>query len=330
MTTSERFDEIWKTFELVVTGDGLKGMANAASNGNTTVTQNKFKKAISETFAIYEAQFRATFRLPKKEHDCIVISDSDENDNIKSEERLKAENGNVKSQDRKSSSQLPTHCASVNEAPALLSLLPFSNNNHNHHPVSVVDTDVMRTSISVKPALSQCSSDDGDDEDPSQHYGTNHTEVQSSHIDVEEDEVTEDEELPINKHDDEKVVDDEYDSNYEIADTDQDVSQSDAESMTEKTENLHFYRQNPEGQEKRIGKWSDEEHKVLMQRIKETGVNVKWGMISKAIPGRVGYQVSDYWRQLIGRGWVKDLNYWYNKQNKKWYKGAVAHVGLAP
>ena len=57
------------------------------------------------------------------------------------------------------------------------------------------------------------------------------------------------------------------------------------------------------------GKWTSIEHKAFMQRVLQCGVNVKWGMFAKVIYGRVGYVCSNYWRTLIKKGSVIDLNY---------------------
>mmetsp|Transcript_95117 Transcript_95117/g.116457 ORF Transcript_95117/g.116457 Transcript_95117/m.116457 type:complete len:133 (-) Transcript_95117:158-556(-) len=53
-----------------------------------------------------------------------------------------------------------------------------------------------------------------------------------------------------------------------------------------------------------------------MERVREMGVNGgQWGTFSQAIPGRVGYQCSNFWRKLIQHGKVNDYN--YNLQNGK-------------
>jgi len=59
-----------------------------------------------------------------------------------------------------------------------------------------------------------------------------------------------------------------------------------------------------------------------MQRVLELGVNDQWGNFSKAIPGRVVYQCSSYWRQLMKDGWVEDPNYSKKKDGKFQFKRA--------
>eukprot|EP01084_Bolivina_argentea_P066477 121167_1 len=80
--------------------------------------------------------------------------------------------------------------------------------------------------------------------------------------------------------------------------------------MTRKTNpNSYFYRFNVPGQPQRNGKWSKEEHKLFMQQVAAIGVNLEWGIYSKKIPGRVGYQCSNYWRGLVKDGYVRDPNH---------------------
>jgi len=76
--------------------------------------------------------------------------------------------------------------------------------------------------------------------------------------------------------------------------------------------NAYFYRFNVPGQPQAGGKWTASEHKLFMQRVLDIGVNDQWGLFSKRIPGRVGYQCSNYWRGLVKDGDVKDPNYHYD------------------
>jgi hypothetical protein len=45
-------------------------------------------------------------------------------------------------------------------------------------------------------------------------------------------------------------------------------------------------------------------------------VNGQWGVFSQAIPGRVGYQCSNFYRQLIESGQIKDPNYIVDEKGK--------------
>ena len=57
------------------------------------------------------------------------------------------------------------------------------------------------------------------------------------------------------------------------------------------------------------GAFSEEEHKLFMERILEVGVNIQWGIFSQKIPTRVGYQCSNYYRDLLKKKWITDPNY---------------------
>merc|ERR1712130_143903 len=61
---------------------------------------------------------------------------------------------------------------------------------------------------------------------------------------------------------------------------------------------------------------------MFMERVKELGVNMHWGTFSMKIPGRVGYQCSNYWRQMMKDEWVKDPNYWIRADQSFQFKRA--------
>ena len=63
--------------------------------------------------------------------------------------------------------------------------------------------------------------------------------------------------------------------------------------------NAYLYRFNMPGEAQTQGKWSEWEHKLFMERLKTFGANDKWGEFSRVIPGRVGYQCSNYYRCAI-------------------------------
>eukprot|EP01084_Bolivina_argentea_P129150 228138_1 len=73
--------------------------------------------------------------------------------------------------------------------------------------------------------------------------------------------------------------------------------------------NAFYYRFNANGEKQASGEWNNYEHKEFMERVMEFGVNFEWGIFSKVINGRVGYQCSNYWRKLMDDGYVKDENY---------------------
>jgi len=81
--------------------------------------------------------------------------------------------------------------------------------------------------------------------------------------------------------------------------------------------NSYYYRFNDVGQDQRNGKWTKEEHKIFMERLLECGANEEWGVFSRPISGRVGYQCSNYYRQLIKESNISDPNYIISKDRKK-------------
>ncbi|KAL0486769.1 hypothetical protein AKO1_012106 [Acrasis kona] len=84
--------------------------------------------------------------------------------------------------------------------------------------------------------------------------------------------------------------------------------------------NTYYYRFNEPGQEQRNGPWTDAEKNLFLDRLKEVRHNAsspQWGIFSKAIPGRVGYQCSNFYRLLISKGEIKDENGFLIKSLKR-------------
>jgi len=86
--------------------------------------------------------------------------------------------------------------------------------------------------------------------------------------------------------------------------------------------NAYYYRFNDPGEAQKNGRIGMDEHKMFMERVKELGVNMHWGTFSMKIPGRVGYQCSNYWRQMMKDEWVKDPNYWIRADQSFQFKRA--------
>ncbi|KAG1056521.1 hypothetical protein G6F43_001595 [Rhizopus delemar] len=68
------------------------------------------------------------------------------------------------------------------------------------------------------------------------------------------------------------------------------------------------------GNLQRVGLWTDEEHSLFMKRYDEWiagGLNIGtlWGLFSKTIPHRVGYQCMTHYRSLLFEGKLKDDNF---------------------
>jgi hypothetical protein len=72
--------------------------------------------------------------------------------------------------------------------------------------------------------------------------------------------------------------------------------------------NAYYYRFNDLGEAQSTGNWSKEEHDRFIELIKD-GVDYRWGILSMNVPGRVGYQCSNYYRLLIEKGAITDPNY---------------------
>jgi len=87
--------------------------------------------------------------------------------------------------------------------------------------------------------------------------------------------------------------------------------------------NAYYYRFNDVNEESVNGRVGvdESEHRAFMERVMELGVNVQWGTFSMKIRGRVGYQCSSYWRQMMKDGWVEDPNY-VKKNGKFQFKRA--------
>ena len=69
-----------------------------------------------------------------------------------------------------------------------------------------------------------------------------------------------------------------------------------AYKLIESNPNAYYYRFNAPNVPQNNGKWTKEEKDLFFKRMKEVGVNHKWGIFSMSIPGRVGYQCSNFYR----------------------------------
>lgn len=82
-----------------------------------------------------------------------------------------------------------------------------------------------------------------------------------------------------------------------------------------KNSNAYFYRNLRQGEKPRNGKWTPEETRVFLARIKEMtkknfyDTTPQWGIFSMVIPGRVGYQCANYYRNLVLEGRIYDPRY---------------------
>ncbi|KAI8386841.1 hypothetical protein BD560DRAFT_142491 [Blakeslea trispora] len=83
--------------------------------------------------------------------------------------------------------------------------------------------------------------------------------------------------------------------------------------------NEYYYRFNAPGEPQRVGAWDKQEQKLFLKRLAEHGANSQWGIFSTAIPGRVGYQCSNYYRHLIKTRQIHDPNYTIDEKGKVHY-----------
>eukprot|EP01119_Soliformovum_irregulare_P007338 TRINITY_DN19741_c0_g1_i1.p1 TRINITY_DN19741_c0_g1~~TRINITY_DN19741_c0_g1_i1.p1 ORF type:complete len:466 (-),score=128.44 TRINITY_DN19741_c0_g1_i1:974-2221(-) len=97
------------------------------------------------------------------------------------------------------------------------------------------------------------------------------------------------------------------------------VARMNAYKMREKNPNSYYYRFNDPGEPQRNGKWTDKEVKMFYDRMKEVGVDGNWGIFATKIPGRVGYQCSNFYRGLIESGAIVDPNYVLDEKGKAHY-----------
>ncbi|KAL0490686.1 hypothetical protein AKO1_009659 [Acrasis kona] len=87
--------------------------------------------------------------------------------------------------------------------------------------------------------------------------------------------------------------------------------------------NSYYYRFNAPGEKQMHGHWSDSEKKLFLERLKSFGLDSskpQWGLFSMEIPGRVGYQCSNFYRSLISKGELKDQLYDFDKNGQLYCK----------
>lgn len=88
--------------------------------------------------------------------------------------------------------------------------------------------------------------------------------------------------------------------------------------------NAYYYRFNHPGEKQKNGKWSKEEKELFLKRIEEMGVSGQWGIFSMAIPGRVGYQCANFYRQLLENNEIEDTRYAPDESKKRVKKRPTA------
>ncbi|KAL0077084.1 hypothetical protein F4703DRAFT_1961411, partial [Phycomyces blakesleeanus] len=103
-----------------------------------------------------------------------------------------------------------------------------------------------------------------------------------------------------------------------------------AYQMIDQNPNSYYYRFNAPGEIQRKGQWTEATKKLFHQRLDEVGANGQWGIFSIKIPGRVGYQCSNYYRLLVETKKIKDPNYVIDERGKSHYlfdkKTSTGHI----
>ncbi|KAK3815022.1 MAG: hypothetical protein J3Q66DRAFT_314177 [Benniella sp.] len=95
-----------------------------------------------------------------------------------------------------------------------------------------------------------------------------------------------------------------------------------SKALFKKNPNAYFYRHNEPGQAQWTGDWTPEEGELFLEVAREFGCGDKWGLFASHIPHRVGYQCSNYYRQIVlPQGLVFDPNYEYTSRGKPIYCG---------
>eukprot|EP00123_Amoebidium_parasiticum_P006181 comp17201_c0_seq1/m.16131 comp17201_c0_seq1/g.16131 ORF comp17201_c0_seq1/g.16131 comp17201_c0_seq1/m.16131 type:complete len:528 (-) comp17201_c0_seq1:483-2066(-) len=104
--------------------------------------------------------------------------------------------------------------------------------------------------------------------------------------------------------------------NIEEAMKDWSPARKQAYKLIDENPNAYYYRFNAPGEEQRNGAWTKEEQELFMSRLAECGADGQWGIFSMKIPGRVGYQCSNYYRSLIEKKKIVDPNYFLDEKGK--------------
>ena len=98
-----------------------------------------------------------------------------------------------------------------------------------------------------------------------------------------------------------------------------------AYKMKFKNPNAYFYRHTAPGVPHRFDAdfpWTQEEEEKFLDVAKKYGCGDKWGLFSSWLPGRVGYQCSQYYRKhMIKEGLVQDPNFAFSTSGDPVYVG---------
>lgn len=92
--------------------------------------------------------------------------------------------------------------------------------------------------------------------------------------------------------------------------------------------NAYYYRHLPPGEKQKNGGWTAAEKANFMNRVREfrgnqTFMSGDWGLFSKTIPGRVGYQCANFYRKLVEAGEIFDSNYEKGEDGRIHHKSRI-------
>jgi len=85
--------------------------------------------------------------------------------------------------------------------------------------------------------------------------------------------------------------------------------------------NAFYYRFTDPNKKQHMSTWTAEEHELFMARVREFQANKwhignAWGIFSLALPHRVGYQCSNYYRKQLQEGLLEDASYGYDERGQ--------------
>lgn len=82
----------------------------------------------------------------------------------------------------------------------------------------------------------------------------------------------------------------------------------DSWDQLEANPNAFYYRHLYPGETRKNGAWSEDEKKLFVEALRKTEkINQHWGLFSRNIPGRVGYQCHQQYLRMVETGELQKL-----------------------
>ena len=98
-----------------------------------------------------------------------------------------------------------------------------------------------------------------------------------------------------------------------------------ARRLFHKNPNAYFYRHTAPGVPRKFDSsepWTKEEEELFINTAEKFGAGDKWGLFSSYIPGRIGYQCSQYYRKhMIKNCLIQDPNFAFTSSGQPVYVG---------